>query len=63
VDGSCLSSPIRSDFGGIIKNTFEHYLASFSSFIPETYEILLVELYAIYKGLLLARDMSIDELV
>jgi hypothetical protein len=24
---------------------------------------LLVELYAIYKGLLLARDMSIDELV
>jgi ribonuclease HI len=62
VDGSCLGSPIRSGFGGIIRNTFGHYLAGFSGFIPETSDILLVELYAIYKGLLLAREMSIDEL-
>ncbi|KAK2368688.1 hypothetical protein QL285_081866 [Trifolium repens] len=62
VDGSCLGSPIRSGFGGIIRNSFGHYLAGFSGFIPETSDILLVELYAIYKGLLLAREMSIDEL-
>jgi ribonuclease HI len=63
VDGSCTGSPIRSRFGGIIRNTFGHYLAGFSGFIPETSDILLVELYAIYKGLLLAKDMNIDKLV
>ncbi|KAK2444790.1 hypothetical protein QL285_015789 [Trifolium repens] len=63
VDGSCLGSPVRSGFGGIIRNTFGHYLAGFSCFIQETPVIFLVELYAIYKGLLLARDMSIDEFV
>jgi ribonuclease HI len=60
VDGSCLGSPVRSGFDGIIRNTFGHYLAGF---ISETSDILFVELFAIYKGLLLARDMSIDELV
>jgi hypothetical protein len=54
VGGSCLGSPVRPRFGGIIRNTFGHYLASFSGFIPETSDILLVELYAIYKGLSLA---------
>jgi hypothetical protein len=63
VDGSCIGSLVRSGFGGIIRNTFGYYLAGFSGFIPETSDILLVELYAIYKGLLLSRDMSIDELV
>jgi ribonuclease HI len=62
VDGSCLGSPVRSEFGGIIINTFGHYLTGCSGFVPETSDILLVELYAIYKGLLLARDLSIDEL-
>ncbi|KAK2445291.1 hypothetical protein QL285_016239 [Trifolium repens] len=63
VDRSCLGTPTRSGFGGIIRNTFGHYLADYSGFIPETTDILLVELYAIYKGLLLAKNMSIDELV
>jgi hypothetical protein len=39
------------------------YLADFLVFIPESPDILFVELYDIYKGLLLARDMNIDELV
>jgi ribonuclease HI len=63
VDESCLGSPVRSGFGAINRNTFGHYLVGFSGFIPETYDIFLVELYAIYKGLLLAREMSIDELL
>jgi hypothetical protein len=32
-------------------------------FIPETSDILFIEIYAIYKCLLLASDMGIDELV
>jgi ribonuclease HI len=63
VDGSCIGSLVRSGFGGIIRNTFRHYLAGFSGFISETSDILFVELFAIYKGLLLARDMGIDALV
>ncbi|GAU50615.1 hypothetical protein TSUD_290700 [Trifolium subterraneum] len=63
VDGSCLDSPVGSGFGGIIRNTFGHYLVGFSCFIQGSSDILLVELYAIYKGLLLAKDMSIDDLV
>jgi hypothetical protein len=60
VDGSCLSSPISSGLGGIIRNTFGQYLAGF---IQGSSDILLTELYVIYNGLLLSRDMDIDELV
>jgi hypothetical protein len=63
VDGSCLGFSVRSVFCGIIRNTFRHYLAGFSDFIPKTSDILLVELYDIYKGVLLAREISIDELI
>jgi hypothetical protein len=63
VDGSCLDSPIRFEFGGIIRNTFGYYLVGFSCFIQWSSDILLVELYAIYKSLLLEKDMSIDKLV
>ncbi|PNY16801.1 ribonuclease H [Trifolium pratense] len=63
VDGSCLGSPVRSGFGGITRNTFGHYLAGFSGFIPGSFDTLLTEMYAIYKGFLLAKDTSIDELV
>jgi hypothetical protein len=48
---------------GIIRNTFGHYLAGFSGFIQGSSDILLAEFYAIYKGLLLAKDMNIDDLV
>ncbi|XP_045809964.1 uncharacterized protein LOC123904334 [Trifolium pratense] len=63
VDGSCLGSPARSGFGGIIRNTFGHYLAGFSGYIQGSSDILYAELYVIYKGLLLAINMGIDELV
>ncbi|PNY07146.1 replication A1-like protein [Trifolium pratense] len=57
---SCLDSPVRSGFGGIIRNTFGHYLANFSSFIQGSSDILLAKLYAIYKGLLLAKDIGYE---
>jgi ribonuclease HI len=54
---------VQYGFGGIIKNTFGHYLVGFPGFIQGSSDILLAELYAIYKGLLLAKDMNIDEFV
>ncbi|KAK2403585.1 hypothetical protein QL285_053005 [Trifolium repens] len=33
VDDSCLGSPVRYEFDGIIRNTFGRYLAGFSGFI------------------------------
>jgi hypothetical protein len=35
----------------------------FSGFIQGSSDILFAELYAVYKGFLLAKDMSVDELV
>ncbi|GAU28080.1 hypothetical protein TSUD_223210 [Trifolium subterraneum] len=47
--------------------SFYHYILSQASprrgFIRGSSDILLAELYAIYKGLLLAKEMSIDEFV
>ncbi|MCI19219.1 replication protein A1-like protein, partial [Trifolium medium] len=57
-------SPASNEgFDGIIRYTFNHYLGGFSGFIQGSSDILLAKLYAIYKCLLLAKDMSINELV
>jgi len=63
VDGSCLGSPVRAGFGGIIQNCHGFYLAGFSGHISNSDDILLAELTAIYHGLQVAIDMGIDELV
>jgi hypothetical protein len=63
VNGSCLDSLAQFGFGGIIRNTFRHYFAGFSDFISKPHDILFVEFYAIYKDLLLVRDMDIDKLI
>jgi hypothetical protein len=63
VDDSCLGTPIRAGFGGIFRNTHGFYLAGFSRHIPNSSDILLAELTAIFHGLRLAIDMGLDELV
>jgi hypothetical protein len=63
VDCSFLGCHVRFGFVGIVRNTFGHYLAGFSGFIHISVYILPAELDAIYKGLLLAKNMNIDELV
>lgn len=63
VDGTCLDSPTRAGYGGILRNNASVYLSGFSGYIPNSSDILYVELYAIYHGLLLAKDMSITNLV
>lgn len=45
-DGSCLGTPIRAGFGGIIRNTHGFFLAGFSGHISNSTDILLAELTA-----------------
>jgi len=63
VDGSCIGSPVRAGFGGLIRNSAGFFLASFLGFLPSSSDILQAELTAIYYGLSMAKDMGIIELV
>jgi len=63
VDGSCLGSPIRAGYRGILRNDAGFFLSGFSGYIQNSSDILYAELYAIYKGLLLAKEMSITDFV
>jgi len=63
VDGSCLGVPPRAGFGGIIRNSAGFYLSGFHGFISTSTDILLAELTAIQRGLLIAMEMDIQEMV
>jgi len=63
VDGSCLGSPARNGFGGVLWNGVGIYLSGFSGYIHNISDILYAELFAIYHGLLLTKDMGITALV
>nr|ABD33150.1 Polynucleotidyl transferase, Ribonuclease H fold [Medicago truncatula] len=63
VDGSCLGTPTRAGFGGLIRNNAGFFLSSFSGFLSDLTCILLAELTAIHKGLQLAMDIGFEELV
>jgi hypothetical protein len=62
VDGSCIRDPIRTGFGGILRNHSRTYLSSFSGFINNSKDILFAELKAIYQGLNLALSLGVEEL-
>jgi ribonuclease HI len=62
VDGSCIGSPARAGFGGLIRNGGGLYLTGFSGFIPHTTDILLAELTAILHGISIAKDMGITDM-
>jgi len=58
IDGSCLDSPIRTGYGSVLRNKIGFYLSRFSGYnIPLTFFGLS------YKGLMLAKEMDITELV
>lgn len=63
VDGSCLGSPTRAGYGGIIRNSAGFYSSGFSGFLATTTDILMAELTAIHRGLLLAAETDIEEMV
>lgn len=58
-----MGSPIRTGYGGVLRNHIGFYLSGFSGFINDSSDILYAELYAIYKGLLLVKDLEIINLV
>lgn len=61
--GSCMGTPVRAGFGGVIRNYAGFYLSGFSGYIPDSSDILCVELYTIYQGLILAKSLDITKLV
>lgn len=63
VDGSCLGETVRAGYGGLIRNSAGLYLSGFSGFMASTTDILLAELTAIYRGLLLAVQLGITDMV
>ena len=63
VDGSCLGSPIRAGFGGLIRNSSGFFLTGFSGFLATITDILFAELTAIQRGILLAIDAGIEDMV
>ncbi|XP_024634474.2 uncharacterized protein [Medicago truncatula] len=63
VDGSCLGAPIRAGYRGILRNSVGFFLQGFSGFIEATTDILFAELTAIHKGLLMAAENGIEEMI
>jgi len=63
VDGSCLGSPPRAGYGGLLQNNAGYYLSEFSGYIHNSTVILYAELFAIYQGLLLAKENNVADLV
>jgi ribonuclease HI len=63
VDGSCLGSPARTGYGGILRNDAGFYLSGFSGYLHGSSDILYAELYAIYQGLSLAKEKGIVNLI
>lgn len=63
IDGSCLDSPIRTGYDGALRNNGGFYLSGFSVDIQHVSDILHAELFVVYKGLMLAKEMDISELV
>jgi ribonuclease HI len=62
-DGSCLGTPVRAGYGGLIRNSAGLFLSGYSGFFQDSTCILFYELTAIHKGLSVAVDMGIDELI
>jgi len=63
VDGSCIGTPKRTGYSGVLRNSVGYYISGFSGFIPNTTDILLAELTAIHQGLILVIDMDMNDLV
>jgi ribonuclease HI len=62
VDGSVLGMTPRTGFGCIIRNDGGLFLVGALGFIPDSSDILLAELQAIYHGLILTNNMGFTEL-
>jgi ribonuclease HI len=61
VDGSCHGTTTRTGFGGVLRNDSGLFIAGFSGFIPDSDDILLAELFAIYHGIITAKVLGYTE--
>jgi len=62
VDGSCNGDPIRTRFGGVIRNHSGVFMSGFSGFINHYQDILFAKLSALYQGLKLPIGLNFEEL-
>jgi len=58
VDGSCNGVPIRTGFGGVIRNSSGNFIYGFSVFIKSSQDILFAELTTLHQGLILAINLN-----
>jgi hypothetical protein len=63
VDESCIGDPIRTGFGGVIRNFTGSYVTGFSGFINSPNDIMFAELTALHRGLTMATSMDFAVLV
>jgi len=61
VDGSCSGDPIRTGYGGILRNNSGSFISPFSGYINHSYDILFAELSALYQGLILDINLNFEE--
>jgi hypothetical protein len=59
VDGSCHGTPTRTGFGGVLRNDSGLFIVGFSDFIPDSNDILLAELSAIYHGITIGKRFGL----
>lgn len=62
VDGSCNGDPIRTGFGGILRNNTCNYISGFPGFINNSQDILFVELTTLHQGLILTISLNCGDL-
>jgi len=63
VDSSCIGDPIRTGFGGVLRNHSGTYISGFSGYINSPTDILFTELATLYEGLKLAISLNFEEVV
>jgi ribonuclease HI len=63
VNGRCIGDPIRTDFGGVIRNHSGSNLSGFLGFINSPNDILFEELTTLYQGLKKAIILNFEDLV
>jgi len=63
VDGSCNGVPVRTGFGGVIRNYSGNFVYGFSGFINNPNDILFAELTTLFEGLKIVVSLNIEELV
>jgi len=62
VVGSCHGTPLKTRFRRVLHDNLGLFLVGFSGFLPNSDDIMLTELSAIYHGLVMAKDLCYTEL-